>query len=157
MKMGNQEEASKTLARLRLWPSDLIGLLFERAVVGGHQSFHFPWLQSKYSMATLTKSHTVSPDDNLTSLASSIPAPFSPADRAYIRQSSHVTTPHHSITPKTSTHEHPPRTQEAQALGEVLPNVDREPLTVIQVRTLLYLHRGLICDLPSRIKMSCLQ
>jgi hypothetical protein len=99
-------------------------------------------------MATLTKSHTVSPDDNLTSLASSIPAPFSPADHAYIRQSSHTTTPHHSITPMT---------QEAQALEEVLPNVEREAPTAIQVRILLYLRRGLICDFPSRIKMSCLQ
>ena len=155
MKMGNQEGASKTLA------PRLMALRFDRAFVrasgrgvGGHQSFHFPWLQSKYSMATLTKSHTVSQDDNL---ASSIPAPFSPADRAYIRQSSHTTNPHHSITPKTSTHEHPPRTQEAQAPEEVLPNVDRESPTAIQVRILLYICRSLICDLPSRIKMSCLQ
>lgn len=108
-------------------------------------------------MATLTKSRTVSPSDNLTPLASSIPAPFSAADRAYIREPSHTTTPHHLITPKPSTHEHPPRIQEAQAPEEVLQNVDQESATTIQVRILLYLRRGLICDLPSRIKMSCLQ
>jgi len=105
-------------------------------------------------MATLTKSHTVSPDDTL---ASSIPAPFSPADRAYIQQPSHTTTPHHPIMPKPSTHEHPPRIQEVQTPEEALQNVDQESATTIQVRILLYLRRGLICSLPSRIKMLCLQ
>jgi hypothetical protein len=103
-------------------------------------------------MATLTKSHPVSPNNNL---SSSIPAPFSLADRAYILQSSHSSSLHHPTTPTPSTHENP--SQEAQALGEVHLDMDGELATVIQVSSLLCLRCGVICDFQSRIKMSYLQ
>jgi len=105
-------------------------------------------------MATLTKSHPVSPTNNL---SSSIPAPFSLADRACILQSSHLSSLHHPTTPTPSTHEKPPRAQEAQAPGEVHLDVDGELPTAIQVSSLLCLRCGVICDLHSRIKMSYLR
>jgi hypothetical protein len=106
-------------------------------------------------MATLTKSHPVSPTNNL---SSSIPAPFSLADRARILQSSHPSSLHHPTTPTPSTHEKPSRVQETQAPGEVhLDDVDGELPTAIQVSSPLCLRCGVICDLQSRIKMLYLQ
>jgi len=130
---------------------------FDRVLfkAGRINHFHFPPLATvNSSMATLTKSHPVSPNNNL---SSSIPAPFSLADRAYILQSSHSSNLHHPTTPTPSTHENSSHAQEAQAPGEVHLDVDGESPTAIQVSSLLCLRCGVICDLQSRIKMSYLQ
>jgi hypothetical protein len=115
-----------------------VGKASLRVVRCGRQSF-LSLGYSQYSMATLTKSHPVSPDSNLISLSSSIPTPFSSTDRAYIYRSSHSS--HHPITPKPLAHEHPPHTQESQALEEALLNVDRESPAATQVSTSLCLLR----------------
>lgn len=75
-------------------------------------------------MAALTKSRPAQLDDNRVTLSSSIPAPFSSADRDYILHSSHTNGLHHAITPSIA-HEHSPLAQESQVDGEVVLNVDR--------------------------------
>ena len=79
---------------------------------------------SLYSMAALTKSRPALDDSRIT-LSSSIPTPFSSADRDYILHSSHTNGLHHAITPSPISHEHPPLAQESQVDGEVLLNADR--------------------------------
>ena len=75
-------------------------------------------------MATLTKSRPAQLDDSRIELSSSVPAPFSSADRDYILHSSHTNGLHHAITPPPIAHE-PPLAQESQVDGEVLLNGDR--------------------------------
>ena len=76
-------------------------------------------------MAALTKSRPAQLDDNRITLSSSIPSPFSSADRDYILHSSHANGRHHAITPSPIAHEHSPLAQESQVDGEVLLNADR--------------------------------
>lgn len=80
-------------------------------------------------MATLTKSQPALPDDSLISISSSIPAPFSSADRAYIIRS----TQNHPITPTSVANGHPLHAQESQVSGDVLLNTDRGSPTANQV------------------------
>jgi hypothetical protein len=108
-------------------------------------------------MATLTKSQPAPLDDNRISLSSSIPAPFSSADRDYILQSSHAVGLRHPFTPSPIAHEHPPHAQENQVFGEVLLNADRVSPTATQVSSLLNLRPCLIWDFQPRIKMLCRQ
>lgn len=109
-------------------------------------SINPPWLHKSISMATLTKSQPAS-DDNLVSLPSSIPAPFSSADRAYILRSSHSNYQPHPITSTSAALEHPPRTKETQVFGEVALNAGTESPTATRVSIVLGLHRPLILDL----------
>jgi hypothetical protein len=74
-------------------------------------------------MAALTKSRPTQLEDNKITLSSSIPTPFSSADRDYILHSN-TNGLHHSITPSIMD-EHPPLIQESQVDGEVLLNADR--------------------------------
>jgi hypothetical protein len=76
-------------------------------------------------MAALTKSRPTQLDDNRIALSSSVPTPFSSADRDYILHPSHTNGLHHPITPSPIAYEHPPLAQESQVDGEVLLNVDR--------------------------------
>lgn len=108
-------------------------------------------------MATLTKSQPAPLDDSRISLSSSIPAPFSSADRDYILQPSHAVSPRHPIMPSPIAHGHPPHAQEAQEFGEVLLNADRVSPAATQVSSLLNLRPCLIWNFQPRIKMSCRQ
>jgi hypothetical protein len=90
-------------------------------------------------MATLAKFQPVPVDDNqLTSLSSSIPAPFSSTDRAYILRTSQSSPSNHPITPTSLPPDLPSCTQEAEAqhLRETLSRTDEESL--IQVITLTF-------------------
>ncbi|KAH9963013.1 HECT-like ubiquitin-conjugating enzyme-binding-domain-containing protein [Russula dissimulans] len=71
-------------------------------------------------MATLTKSRPVPPDDGLISLSSSIPAPFSSADRAHILRSSHSDGLPRLITPTRAAYEDARPAEEAQISEEAL-------------------------------------
>lgn len=85
-------------------------------------------------MATLTKSQSLPLDDQLISLSSSIPAPFSSTDRAYILRASQSALSHHPITPTSLTPDLPPPTQEDPVARET---VDEELLNPSQVNILL--------------------
>jgi len=107
-------------------------------------------------MATLTKSQPVPSDDSLISLSSSIPAPFSSADRAYVLRSSHSDGLPNLITPTRAAYEHPGRTEEDHISEETPLITDGETsATAIQVSNSLGLRPGL--TRYTRIKMSCLQ
>ncbi|KAI0250715.1 HECT-like ubiquitin-conjugating enzyme-binding-domain-containing protein, partial [Lactifluus subvellereus] len=84
------------------------------------------------SMATLTKSKSLPVDDQLISLSTSIPAPFSSTDRAYILRASQSALPPHPITPTSLAPDLPPRTQEAPVFRETVPYVDGELLNPSQ-------------------------
>ncbi|KAI9509320.1 HECT-like ubiquitin-conjugating enzyme-binding-domain-containing protein [Russula earlei] len=88
---------------------------------------------SRCFMATLTKSQPVPSEEGL---ISSIPAPFSSAERAYILQSSHADGSRHTVTPTPATYEHPSRPQEARVSEEVILNADRIPSTTHQAQDL---------------------
>jgi hypothetical protein len=103
-------------------------------------------------MAALTKSRPAQLDDNRIALSSSIPTPFSSADRDYILHSSHTNGLHHPITPSPIAHDHAPHAQESQVDGEVLLNADRV------VRSLYATFvPSLIWVLQFRINISCHQ
>ena len=105
-------------------------------------------------MATLTKFQPAELDDNRLALSSSIPAPFSSAERDFILQSPVSNGLPRSITPSPIAHQHPRLAQETQVFGEVLLNVDRASPTVAQVNSLPNLRPCLIWHFQSRIKMS---
>jgi len=90
------------------------------------------------TMATLTKSQPALLDDDRITLSSSIPAPFSSADRDYILHS-HTNSLHHSVTPSPIAPEHLLHAQESQVVGEDLLNADRTS-PAIQVSGLQCLH-----------------
>jgi hypothetical protein len=106
-------------------------------------------------MATLAKFQPLPVDDDqLTSLSSTIPAPFSSTDRAYILRDSQSTPPNRptSLVPPDL----PSCTQEAEAqhLREALSRTDEESLTQVNIFTF---YSPSISDLQSRIRMSYLQ
>lgn len=103
-------------------------------------------------MAALTKSRPTQLDDSRIALSSSIPTPFSSADRDYILHSSHTNGLHHPITPSSITHEHPPLAQESQVDGEVLLNTDRVVSSFYATSA-----PSLIWILQFRINISCRQ
>jgi hypothetical protein len=99
-------------------------------------------------MATLIKSQSQPVDDQLISLSSSIPAPFSSTDRAYIlRAASQPSLPHRPITPTSLAPDLPPHTLQTQHLQATVPYTDEELLDPTQVRSLLGPHPCLLCDL----------
>ena len=108
-------------------------------------------------MATLAKFQPLPVDDDqLISLSSSVPAPFSSTDRAYILRASQPIPLNHPITPTSLPPDlsSPTQETEAQHLREALSRTDDESLTQVNVFTF---YSPTICDLQSRIRMSCLQ